>query len=319
MSAANISEETRSMLEHLWRGGRCAYWWTPDGEEYFSKKYGEMRRAKISLWFPLSAKWPAIPAAWQGKNVYFGVHPAASSGPSWQRSTIATVMAASCVFSEFDAQDYTGGKAAIWTHLQSLPMFPTCVIDSGGGLHAYWLLEEPVPLTHDNRAYMRRCQAAWVDYTGGDDGAKDLARVLRLPGWQNRKPERGPDFPTVKIMELNLRRVFPFSPIQALVEERIAQEEEAERQRLAEDRARSNEVASGAAETLLEWAVRNANTGSRHNLSLWLAGRLKAEGLAPWAASSVLREFARQVNKTGERQIDATEMDKVVNYVWSAQ
>jgi hypothetical protein len=70
---------------------------------------------------------------------------------------------------------------------------------------------------------------------------------------------------------------------------------------------------------LLDWAVRHANAGNRHNLALWLAGRLKAAGLAPWAASSVLREFARQVSIAGTRQIDASEMDKVVDYVWSAQ
>lgn len=314
-----LDDRTLQMGGLLSRGGQWGHIWTPDGEWYFSKKYQEWRQAKISLWFPLNREWPAVPAAWHDKNVYFGVHPTISKGEVWQRSTIATIGAANCVFAEFDAQDYIGGKAAIWTHLQSLPMFPTAVIDSGGGLHCYWIFDEPVIITNDNCMYMRRCQAAWVDYAGGDDGAKDLARVLRLPGFQNRKPERGPDFPTVKIMEFNPGRLFSFSRIQEVVDARIAEEEEAERQRIEIDRARSNEVASGAAETLLEWAVRNANSGSRHNLALWLAGRLKAEGLAQWAASSVLREYARQVNKPGERQLDDAEMDKVANYVWSAQ
>lgn len=319
MTTPTLSPQTTELLTHLWRGGQWAYYWTPDGERYFSKKYQEERIAKISLWFPLNRQWPAVPAAWQGKNVYFGVHPAQSSGAHWQRSTIATVAAVNAVFAEYDAEDYGGSKAAIWSHLETLPLFPTCIIDSGGGLHAYWWLTEPILLTGDNRTYMRRCQAAWVDMVGGDDGAKDLARVLRLPGWQNRKPERGPDFPTVQIMELNSLRRFPFSRIQTLVDDRIAQEEEAERQRIELDRARSKDVASGAAETLLDWAVRNAGAGSRHSLALWLAGRLKAEGLAQWAASGVLREYARQVNKPGDRQLDDSEMDKVVNYVWSAQ
>jgi hypothetical protein len=314
-----LDERTLRMGGYLSRGGQWGHLWTPDGERYFSKKYQEWRQAKISLWFPLDRPWPAVPAAWHDKNVYFGVHPTTQKGETWQRSTIATIAAASCVFAEYDAQDYSGGKAAIWAHLQSLPIFPTIVIDSGGGLHAYWIFDEPVIITNDNRAYMRQCQAAWVDYAGGDDGAKDLARVLRLPGFQNRKPERGPDFPTVKIMEFNERRIFPFSSIKELVDDRIAQEEEAERKRIGLDRARTNEVASGAAETLLDWAVRNANAGSRHSLALWLAGRLKAEGIARWAASSVLREYARQVNKPGDRQLDDTEMDKVVHYVWSAQ
>jgi hypothetical protein len=315
---ASSEEQTVALLSCLWRGGNYAYWWTPDGPEYFSKKYQEWRIAKVSLWFPLNQRWPAVPAAWHAKQVYFGVHPTISYGQHWHRARIDTVASVNSVFAEFDVEDY-GSKFAIWNHLETLPVFPTCIIDSGGGLHAYWWLEHPVAITNENRAYMKRCQAAWVDLTGGDDGAKDLARVLRLPGWQNRKPERGPDFPTVKIMELNPRRLFSFSRIQALVDDRIAEDEAAERQRIELERARSNEVASGAAETLLDWAVRNAHTGSRHSMALWLAGRLKAEGLAQWVASSVLKEFARQVSAAGTRQIDAGEMDKIVNYVWSTQ
>ncbi len=318
MTQPNLSEQTMALLAHSWQGGQYAYFWTPDGEPYFSKRYQEERIAKVSLWFPLTRRWPTVPAAWHERNVYFGVHPTSSAGEHWQRARIGTVATVNSLFAEFDAEDY-GSKAAIWEHLQSLPIFPTCIVDSGGGLHCYWWLNEQYIINDENRAYMKRCQAAWVDMVGGDDGAKDLARVLRLPGWQNRKPERGPDFPTVQVMELNPRRIFPFSRIKALVDERIAEDEAHEHQRIAEDRARTAEVASGAAESLLDWAVRHANTGSRHSLALWLAGRLKAEGLAPWAASSVMREFARQVTLPGTRSLDDVEMDKVVSYVWSTQ
>jgi len=38
-----------------------------------------------------------------------------------------------------------------------------------------------------------------VDFVKSDGGAKDLARVLRIPGTFNRKPEYGPDFPEVAV------------------------------------------------------------------------------------------------------------------------
>jgi hypothetical protein len=315
MTPITLSPQTLQMMGHNWCGGRYAYIWTPDGNRYFSKKYQEWRKAKLSLWFPVNGRWPAVPAAWRDKNVYFSVHPTVRPGERWQRATINTIACVNVFFAEHDVEDY-GSKFAIWSHLEKLPLFPTVIVDSGGGLHSYWWLDTPYMVTDDNRLHVRRCQAAWVDAVGGDDGAKDLPRVLRLPETRNMKPERGPDFPLVKIMELNPRRVYTFETIEGLVKEQIAHIEAKERERIAQDAARSGDTASGAAQYLLNWCVAHAHTGSRHNLALWLAGRLKAEGLARWAASSVLKDFARRVNKTGARQIEAGEMEKVVGYIW---
>jgi P4 family phage/plasmid primase-like protien len=66
---------------------------------------------------------------------------------------------------------------------------PSIIVDSGGGLHAYWLLDEPEdvsdatsndhPLVHTLRE-LRRVFA-------GDPAVCDLARVMRLPGSHNSK------------------------------------------------------------------------------------------------------------------------------------
>ncbi len=311
-----VEDASHELLSHLWRGGNWAYWWTPDGPWYYSKKHRETRQAKEALWFPLHLRWPAIPAVWRARNVYFGVHPTTAAGERWQRARIATVATINAIFAEFDIGKGYETKRAIWDHLDTLPLYPTCVIDSGGGLHCYWFIERPQPVTDDNRAYLKRCQAAWVDLVGSDNGAKDLARVLRLPGFLNRKPRYAPDYPQVQIAEFDPRRQFPFQRITEFVDTRIAAGEEAERRRREEDAVRMSDVGSGAADRLLDWAVSHVSTGSRHNMALWLAGRLKAEGFAQWTASSVLREYAHRVNASGSRQLDDSEMDSIVRYIW---
>lgn len=120
------------------------------------------------------------------------------------------VAAVNCFYAEFDAKDWDGDKAAIFAHLDTLPLYPSVIIDSGGGYHCYWLLEYTVTVTDDNRDTLRTMQAAWVQLVGGDDGSKDFARMLRVPGTLNVKPEYGPDFPTVTVAEANYKRLFMF-------------------------------------------------------------------------------------------------------------
>lgn len=310
---------THDLLTHLWRGGTWAYWWTPDGPGYFSKKYQRWEeRSKESIWFPVEGEWPAVPAAWaERRNVYFGVHPTAAARERWQRSLIATVSAVNCVFAEFDVPAQFRSKDAILAHLKTLDLYPSAIVDSGGGLHAYWLLNQPLHLDDANRDEWRRTQAAWVALVGSDDGAKDLARVLRLPGYRNRKPERGPDFPTVAIVHYSRVRTYAPTHITELVAEHVAALEAQERRRMAEDAARAPETAGGAAEVLLAGALRHATEGSRHNLALWLAGKLKKEGVSRWAAHSVLAEYARRVNRHGARELTDGEMSAALDYVYS--
>jgi hypothetical protein len=57
---------------------------------------------------------------------------------------------------------------------------PSALVASGGGLHVYWLLDEPVTLPNDAphiKATLRRLARA----LGGDLAAAEPARVLRLP------------------------------------------------------------------------------------------------------------------------------------------
>ena len=215
--------KTAEFLAHLHRGGLWAYYWTPDGEEYI--KDGKTERHKESIWYS-TKRGQRLPAHWADRrNCYFGVHPTKEAGTTSQRSTKNTVSAVNCFYAEFDAKDFPN-KQAIPDHLDaSLAAYragvggfpyPSVIVDSGGGYHCYWLLEHTVTLTDENRNIVARIQAAWVDVVGGDGGAKDLPRVLRIPGTQNRKPEYGPNFPTVHFVEYNLGRLYLLSDFETL-------------------------------------------------------------------------------------------------------
>lgn len=68
---------------------------------------------------------------------------------------------------------------------------PSIVVSSGGGWHGYWLLNEPLPITDDNRDDVKRTLKGMALACGGDTKVADLARIMRLPGTVNTKPGRG--------------------------------------------------------------------------------------------------------------------------------
>jgi hypothetical protein len=84
--------------------------------------------------------------------------------------------------------------------LQEFPLQPTMLIHSGGGLHGYWLFEEPWAFDTDAEReeaadLLQRFQATLRQkaQTHGWklDSTHDLARVLRLPGTTNHKTDPG--------------------------------------------------------------------------------------------------------------------------------
>lgn len=77
-----------------------------------------------------------------------------------------------------------------WTLLGRFEHPPSIVIDSGGGLQAWWLFTEPHQLPDDQ--LLDRWHATWTRL-GAElgwhvDNVFDPARIMRLPGTLNRKP-----------------------------------------------------------------------------------------------------------------------------------
>lgn len=172
-----------TFLQHLMRGGAYGYY--------------HVLPERRSYWFPVNAPL-AVDYAAVTSNLYFGVHPSASippcnahgevRPPHAVRSQLRTIAAINCLYAEYDEKDY-GSHAAIVAHLDALTVpEPSALIHSGGGMHAYWLLREPYLLDTDDRLQAAKIiQARWVGVVGGDGGAHDLCRVLRVPGSHNYK------------------------------------------------------------------------------------------------------------------------------------
>lgn len=177
---------------HLYRGGAFAYY--------------HVLPQRRSLWYDVSDP-PELDPAFAKTNLYFSVHPTTMippcnaygeiAPPERVRSQVRTIAAINCLFAEFDAKDY-GSKAAMIDHLDALTTpTPSVLVDSGAGLHAYWLLTEPYLLDSDaRRGAARTIQDRWVGLVGGDSGVKDLTRILRVPGSWNYKyqPRRDVDW-----------------------------------------------------------------------------------------------------------------------------
>lgn len=75
--------------------------------------------------------------------------------------------------------------------LDFLPFPPSIVVNSGGGLHAYWQLEEAINVTVGSQQCEHVVSAlkSLARVVAGDMKVCDLARIMRLPGTRNSKAE----------------------------------------------------------------------------------------------------------------------------------
>lgn len=112
-----------------------------------------------------------------GYGVYFGVatrDPA--SVPPGSRETVREVPA---LWLDNDVTPKDELQAALLA--SACP--PSLIVDSGRGLHAYWLLNEAAEPTDEIVALLRAVAAVF----SGDRAVCDLARIMRLPGTTNSK------------------------------------------------------------------------------------------------------------------------------------
>ena len=212
MDRLKVDQRFYKHLLILYRGGRYAHYWTPNGAG----------GAKISYWYE-ALPVPDVPEELfrPGVNVYYGVHTSGAKGNQHTRSRVESIDAVNCLYADFDCGRDQEKKDAVREMLSTLPHPPSVVIDSGGGLHVYWYADEPWPLVDDiERQTCADVQTAWVRHLpDADQTAHDLARVLRVPGTVNYKPEYGPDYPTVQIVEWHPERMYAWEDLREEVKD----------------------------------------------------------------------------------------------------
>ncbi len=120
--------------------------------------------------------------AHSAENIYFGVSSRRNPGDG----SLANCAALHTLFCDIDFKTTPEAQARL--NLDRFPLKPSITVMSGGGLHCYWLLREPLDLSAEAdhaRSLLRRLALA----VGGDLASAEPARVLRVPGRLNFKYE----------------------------------------------------------------------------------------------------------------------------------
>jgi hypothetical protein len=116
-------------------------------------------------------------------NVYFGVNPRHLNVGTKEGVTRIVCLHADCDTGEGKV---FASKEEAFDALLALPIAPARIVDSGGGLHAYWKIV-PVEATRENIARAERAMGNLYRMLGGTDAVHDVSRVLRVPGTKNHK------------------------------------------------------------------------------------------------------------------------------------
>lgn len=162
-----------------------------------------------SAWFTtsqegfLAATMTAHSIEWAKSEVYYGVNVARSEGTPHTRITNQTAAALTAVVADIDVASKVHTKAGLPPSqdeaeriLESVGFEPSVVINSGHGLQAIWMLNEPWIIGSDSDLQSATefnllwhsslaARAGRLGYTV--DPVNDLARIMRLPGTWNRK------------------------------------------------------------------------------------------------------------------------------------
>ncbi len=106
----------------------------------------------------------------------------------------------------------------IWQRLHAFPLPPSVVAHSGGGLHVYWLLAEPLNLQNDlGVAQTYAWLGALQHRLGGEPESVDPARVLRIPATPNLKPQYGARAPIVTLLTYDWSRRYGLADVRRVL------------------------------------------------------------------------------------------------------
>lgn len=252
-SVSALDRRTINLLAHLHRGGSFYFYWTPNGGHTGDKKRSMWFSVTGGIAAP--ASWLLSKHVYFGVNPsttqrdYFQASTndtiaainclyAEFDGKDFAKATEAAIVAhydrlmgagmkspkaalreattaAKADVFKTDQEHYKSLAAA---HIRALPIRPSIVVASGGGYQCYWLLRDPFILADEaDRTMASQLQAQWVAFVGGDLGAKDLRRVLRLPGSTNFKPTYAPNFPRVEFVGYEMSRQYSLEELQGAI------------------------------------------------------------------------------------------------------
>ena len=134
-----------------------------------------------------------------GVDVWHSVNPVSVEPTDGKRGDELAVSYQTAVVVDIDirSEAHKGDPSKLATDFDEaksfLPFTPSLIINSGYGLHAYYIFDSPIKITDDNREELKRRNNLLLDvirqHANGKkiDGVGDLPRILRTPGTYNYK------------------------------------------------------------------------------------------------------------------------------------
>lgn len=225
------------------------------------------------------------------QNLYFGV----ASRRTRKSGRSENCYAVRCLYCDIDFK--TTPEAEARPRLDRFPIKPSIVVQSGGGLHVYWLLKEPLTLPEDKDrlvSLLRRLAAA----VGADLSSAEPARVLRVPGTLNRKPEYDSPRPVV-IERLTTEAQYNIADFDDLLQAELESDGKIAGERIPKDTRNSSL-------TSLAGAMRRHGTTESEISDALLS--VNANRCDPPLSEKEVRGIAKSVSRYAPGRADQTEV-----------
>lgn len=188
-------------------------------ESFINALYGNIKQGFVNVWTAEDKRsyWSSVNDTEQiienvmrlrdSHNVYFGVGVRTEALGEFKRGENKDILSLPCVWLDVDIKGGAHKKENIpdeqeaQTLLNTFPLEPSIIVQSGGGLHCYWLLQEPAHIQSEQNMLsaermLSRFQNVFIQLARSKnlhiDNTSDLARVLRVPGTFNLKSGKKP-------------------------------------------------------------------------------------------------------------------------------
>ena len=159
-----------------------------------------------TLWFNVSEieKAALLADKYGAKtNTFFGVGLRKKALKNGFRGSEKDILCVTTLYADIDIKGNAHAQTSLPTSvdeatgfLHSLKIKPSIVVNSGNGIHGYWLLDKPFIIeTEEDRKHISSIFMGFGKYVNGEakkhgwkiDSVYDLARILRVPGTINHK------------------------------------------------------------------------------------------------------------------------------------
>ena len=123
-----------------------------------------------------------------GLGAFFGVALRSQDSIKTRKGDAAHCQTLTAFFLDMDFKHL--GEEETRRRLNALSISPSMVVASGGGLHPYWILKQPLYLKKEMaeaKRWLRHIAASVADVV--DEEVSEPTRVLRIPGGYNFKKE----------------------------------------------------------------------------------------------------------------------------------